>query len=343
MITLLYLLFAFTLFLVIFETKNTKIRTILLSIMGVVLIVTAATRPSDVARDYTVYLHYWRLKFLKDVEISFIHIRDLLKNGLLLGPSSIFLVYAALGVSAKVYAIRLYSKYVFLSLLVYLSHYYILHELTQIRVGVAAGFFLIGVYYLAERNLIKFFLFSLVASYFHYSALLALPLCLIYNDQRKINIYALLIPLGYLIYFTGSSLIVNIPIPYMQERIEVYEELTKAGFEDSDKINVFNAVFLVRILVLYTLFLFRNKIESHNPFIYILLKIYAISLFCFTALASIPAFAFRIQELFGVVEILLFPCLAFIFKDKIFGYSLVILISIILLSMNIFYGKLILY
>ncbi|MBU4538421.1 MAG: EpsG family protein [Bacteroidetes bacterium] len=343
MITILYIFFAVISFLIIFRAKNQKIKLGLLIVLAILLIVNAALRPSDVAKDYEVYTYYWRLKFLEDVEISFIQIRNLLKYVLQLGPGSLFIVYAVLGVSAKVYSIKLFTKYVFLSLLIYLSHYYILHELTQIRVGVASGFFLIGVYYLAQRNLVKFLIFTLIGGYFHYSAFLALPLWFLYNDQRKISIYAILIPLGYFIYLAGSNLIVSLPIPYVQEKVRVYEELRDMGFEDTDKINVFNAVFLMRILIFFVLFFFRKRIAAENPYIYILLKIYAISLFTFTALASIPAFAFRIQELFGVVEILLFPSLAFIFKDRIFGYSLVILLALAVLSIDIFYGKLILY
>lgn len=343
MIVTLYVLFALTTLLILFSTRNSQIRTVLLILLSLVLILNAATREENVAKDYSVYLYYWRLKFLEDVELSFIHIRNLLKNVFQFGPVSLFIVYAFLGVSAKVYSIRLFSKYVFLSMLVYISHYYVLHELTQIRVGVASGFFLIALYYSAQRNLIRFLIFTIIAGYFHYSAFLALPLWFIFNDQRRIMWYPLLIPVGYIIYFAGSSVIVNIPIPYIQEKVRIYEELRDLGFDDTDKINVFNAIFLMKILIFYVLFFFRKKIEDQNPYIFLLLKVYGISLFAFTALASIPAFAFRIQELFGVVEILLFPSLAFIFRDKIFGYTLVILIALIVLSIDIFYGKLILY
>lgn len=312
-------------------------------VLAVLLIAVAATRDPDVVRDYEVYVHYWQVKFLEDVEISFIQIRNLLKHRLHMDVEALFLVYAVLGVGVKVYSIRLFTKYVFLSLLVYLSHYYILHELTQIRVGVASGFFLIGLYYLAQRNLVRFLIFTVIAGYFHYSAFLALPLWFIFNDNRRAYVYLALIPFGYIIYFAGSNVIVNLPIPYIQEKVRVYEELRDLGFEDTDKINVFNAVFLLRIVVFYAIFIYREKISVENPYIYILLKVYAISLFTFTALASIPAFAFRIQELFGVVEILLFPSLAFIFTRKIFGYILVVLLALSFLSLDIFYGKLILY
>ena len=343
MILPIYLIFAATLILSLFKIKFTVIRDFLLIVLASILIYLAATRPSDVANDYLIYVDYWHTKFLKDVESSFIHIRNLLKNDFDLGYSSLFVVYAVLGVSAKVYGIRLFTKYVFLSLLVYISHYYILHELTQIRVGGASGFFIIALYFLTTRDYVKFFIFILIAGYFHYSAFLALPLCLIYNDSRKINLYILLIPIGYIIYFTGSSVIVQLPIPYVQEKVRVYEELKDAGFNESDKINVFNALFLMRIAIFIFIFFFRKKIALQYDKIYLLLKVYSIALFTFTALASIPAFAFRIQELFGVVEILLFPCIVYIFKDKFVGFAIVVLIALSLLSLDIFYGKLLLY
>lgn len=343
MIFSLYFVFTLAVSLSLFRIKYPVIRNFLLCVLGAVLMYLAATRPDDVANDYMVYLAYWRIKFLEDIEISFIQIRNFLKNVLDYGPESLFVVYAILGVSSKVYAIRLFTKYVFVALMVYISHYYILHELTQIRVGVASGFFLIAVYYLTKRDFIKYIVFVLIAAYFHYSAFLALPLWFIYNDSRKINLYLLLIPVGYIIYFTGSSLIVQLPIPYVQEKVEVYEELKDMGFNDSDKINVFNAVFLVRIVIFLFIFAFKKKIALQYDKIYILLKVYAIALFTFTALASIPAFAFRVQELFGVIEILLFPCIIYIFKDRWIGFATVILLALIMLSLDIFYGKLILY
>jgi hypothetical protein len=52
-----------------------------------------------------------------------------------------FLIFATLGVSIKFLAIKRLSKLPLLSLIAYLSLYFILHEMTQIRAGVAAGLF----------------------------------------------------------------------------------------------------------------------------------------------------------------------------------------------------------
>lgn len=76
-------------------------------------------------------------------------------NQLLFSSSyiSFFMIYAMLGVSLKLYAIKTLLKDGFLfSLVIYLLLYYVLHELTQIRVGVASALFLLSLKDVLERR-----------------------------------------------------------------------------------------------------------------------------------------------------------------------------------------------
>ena len=313
-------------------------------LLTVVLILVAGLRPDNVTNDYSIYLYYWYDKSLDGiVEISFVQITNILKNVLNMEPVYLFLVYAILGVCSKIYAIRLLSTNIFLCILIYFCHFFILHELTQIRVGVATGFFLVGVYYLAKRNLWKFLFAIAIATYFHYSAFVAFPLWFVYNNKNKLKYYILLVPLGYIIYYVGGSLIVNIPIPYIQQKIQIYESLTEKNSNKEGELNLFSAIYLFRIVIFFILYYFKEKIAVHQKYIYLLLKIYAISLFSFTALATIPSFSFRIQQLFGVVEILLIASIVHIFNNKYIGILSVIVIALIFLLINIYINKLIFY
>lgn len=341
MITTLLFSFLVILFFVIFSTENKLINKLIFFIILLLLILVAGLRPKDVDKDYDTYLRYWQNSF-NEVEISFVILRVYIKDVLRQPFSVLIFCYSVIGVISKLIGIKKLSSYFYLSCLMYLSHYFLLHELTQIRVGVAAGFFLISLYYLAERNLWKFIIFVAIASFFHYSAFLAFPLWFVYNRKDKMGIFALLVPIGYLIYFLGSDIIVNLPIPYIQDKIKIYKELTEIGINGADKINVYNYVYIVRILVFYVLLNFSDKISPYNKYIYLLLKIYAISLFAFTALASIPSFAFRISELLGVVEIIIFPCLIYVFRNKNMGAFVVVIMSLTFLLFDLFYSKLIL-
>lgn len=59
--------------------------------------------------------------------------------------SGVFIIYSAISISIKLYVIKKLSLSPFLSIIVYISLYYILHELTQFRIGVAAAFFLLSI------------------------------------------------------------------------------------------------------------------------------------------------------------------------------------------------------
>ena len=344
MISTLFLIFVIIVFLIIFRTSYKTIQNIAILFLIVVLILVAGLRPNNVTNDYSIYLFYWYDKSIEGiVEMSFVHIKYILKNVLNLSPVYLFLVYAILGVSSKIYAIRLLSTNIFLCILIYFCHFYILHELTQIRVGVATGFFLIGVYYLEKRNLWKFLFAIGLATFFHYSAFVAFPLWFVYNNENKLKYYLLLVPLGYIIYYLGGSLIVNIPIPYIQQKIRIYELLTEQNSNKEGELNLFSAIYLFRIVIFFILYFFRQKIVVHQKYIYLLLKIYAISLFSFTALATIPSFSFRIQQLFGVVEILLISSIVYIFNNKYFGNLSVIIIALIFLLINVYINKLVFY
>ena len=301
----------------------------------------AGFRDSTVDRDYHVYLFYWQLRQV-NVEISFVILKNFLKNYLNLPFATLLITYAILGVTTKLIGIKRISPFFYLSCLVYFSHYYLLHELTQIRAGVATGFFLISLYYLYERNAKCFIFFILCAGFFHYSAFIALPLWFIRKDAKNIYIYTLLIPIGYILHFTGGDVFSSIPIPYIQDKAEVYQQLQDLSIGDADKINVFNYMFLSKIGILLILLLNAKKIYLHNKYIYLLLKIYAISLAAFPGLSAVPASAFRVQEFLGIVEIILVPMIVYLFRMRIIGYLVVIIIALGYLMLNLYYNKLIL-
>ena len=128
----------------------------------------------------------------------------------------LFLVYAFLGVTIKLYAFKKSLQCIFVPMMLYISFYFVLHEMTQIRAGVVSALFLLAVYHIAKKEKRKALLLIIVGSFFHYSSLALLPTLVFGNKDfnRKENIMiALLIPLSYLIYFGGISMLLNTDIP----------------------------------------------------------------------------------------------------------------------------------
>lgn len=338
---------AFILIVLIFlEDYIKKYNKYIYLLIGLILILVAGFKDIYSVRDAPNYVYFFENYddpvLSKTVEFSYLWISRLL-NHIFHDAHSIFLLYAIIGVSLKMVAIRRLSNLYFMPLLIYVSYYYILHDLTQIRAAVASGFFLLAVsYQIKEQRKIACALMA-CATFFHYSALCLFPILFLSNNdmsKRSKIIWASLIPLGYIIYFLHINLILIIPIPFIASKIEAYQSMAETGIF-GDEINVFNLVFLVRIAIWYYNIFFIDTIKNFTNGANLILKIDAISLTSFPAFAVLPVIAFRVGELYGIIEIISMTYIYYTIKQNIAGKILVSAIGIILLCITIFYNQLI--
>jgi hypothetical protein len=111
---------------------------------ALILILIAGLRPIGLDRDSITYVEmiqsYTDVNLLA-LEPAFWIIKWFNDNFFSGNVHTFFLIYAILGVFIKFLAIKRLSKLPWLSVGTYLSLYFILHEMAQIRAGVAAGFF----------------------------------------------------------------------------------------------------------------------------------------------------------------------------------------------------------
>lgn len=320
------------------ETRILRITFFLL--LAFLLIIIAGFRPGESFRDYDMYV--WMFENQSDaiVEPAFLILSSFCLNIFGNNTIYIFIIFACLGVSLKFIAIKQLTTLWFLSVLIYFSHFFILHEMTQIRAGVASSLLLLCVKPIHDRNLKHFLLFSLLAFSFHYSALMILPLWFLNLKPHK-KWLIILIPISYLLFFLGINLIMSIPIPGISEKIAIYQQLYELGGDEWTNINLFNLVFLTRIAIFYFLIYKYDLILSYNKYFPILMKIYCVSLVSYPILATIPAIATRINELYGIVDIILIPFINYTFKPVYFSKALVVIIGLSLLLIVLFYVKLI--
>lgn len=341
MIECVILLFLFILFLSIFTSRINIVNTVSYCIAFVGCVLIAGFKPLYSDKDSVMYEEAWyHATYDSPIEGSFVFFKNLLKNNLDFRVQSIFVFYALVGVGIKFIAIRRLTNLIFLTLLVYVSHFYILHDLTQIRAAVASGFFLLALPEIYKKNWKKYFFLIICAMIFHYSAFFLFFLYFL-NPFKSQKIFLYIIPLGYVVYFIGGNVIIDIPIPYFQQKLNLYKDAVESGDKQSSTINVFNAFILLKIAMFYLLYICKNKFSDENKYSNLLLKIEAISLASLPFLAVIPAIAYRIHELFGIVEIILIPLAIYIFKHKFIGYILVMIYALTFLLVNIFYNELI--
>lgn len=251
-----------TIILCYLEDYIKRYRFFLYILMGFVMVLIAGLReigldPDSENYEYS-FQHYYQSFEMGMVEPSFTLISAVL-NVFTDNVHLLFLVYAFLGVTIKLYAFKKNLQCIFVPMMLYISFYFVLHEMTQIRAGVVSALFLLAVYHIAKKEKRKALLLIIVGSFFHYSSLALLPTLMFGNKDfnRKENIMiALLIPLSYLIYFGGISMLLNTDIPLIGNKLAIYQQAMEKG-KMTVNINVFDPVHLVSVMLFYYTLYFR--------------------------------------------------------------------------------------
>lgn len=297
-------------------------------------------RNENIVRDYGLYLQYYNdADDTLPVEYSFIIISDVIRC-IFNDPFFLFLVYAVLGVLLKFLAIKNLSELYFLSLVIYIGNYLLLHEFTQMRAGVSASFLLLSLPAIYNRSLKTFLLFVFLAAFFHYSALIALPLYLLNAKSINKRHWFLMLCLGDVLYFMKFDYLMLFALnDIFYFKITSYMEQTEAN----GNVSIFNVYYLIKT-VLFLIFLLKsNLIALSNKYSYLMIKIYGISLFVYSACSYIPIISIRCSELYGIVEIIVVSYLFYIMTSKRLAIFTICLYSAITLFYRICINNIIIH
>ena len=326
-----------------FEEKLSNFKWWIWGLLCFLLIIVATFRPLGMDNDSIAYeIYYYNFdtpRSVLTVEYSFRVISEFIYN-YFHNYRYLFLLYALLGTTIKFYSIKKLSPLPFLSVCIYIFTYYVVHEFTQIRAGVASAFLLLSLIPLSKGNKSLTLVFILFASLFHYSSLLmSILLCFDNKTMSKKNKYywCLLLPLGYLLHYIGIGFSF-IYIPYISDKVDAYQALKEQGL--LDVVNVYNLVYLAKIFIFFYIMYFYDIISQRCSCLPILLKLEAFSLFAFSAFSSLPVLSFRINGLFGIVEIILYPLIYYTIHPWYYSKLIVFGIGAILFAIFVFYNGL---
>jgi len=313
-------------------------------IFTIILILIVGLRGVGVDNDYSTY-ESSIYNNLSIGEPTFLLITFIIRT-LGLPNYTLFLVYAAIGISLKMRIIYKYSYLPIISFIIYLSNIIMLQDINQIRAGVATALFLTSIPYLVQNKKKIFTYIILLATLFHFSSFLLLVLLFIDAtplSKNKYIFWGILPLLGYIFYFAFNFINVeHIPIAPVREKLIMYKTLQEMGSEGFSNINLFNPYFVFKLLIYYLLFHFYVSLRHKDERITLYLKIFAISLCIFPTLGAItPILGYRSSDLFGSIEILLFPYLFILFKGKRIKGLCTACYFILLFSINLFYKHLI--
>ena len=315
----------------------------LLLVMVLFLIAFAGFRGNNVSKDHSIFQAFYDKAlpfqallsnpglFFKaaKVEPSFLILASFIKTYLPgLGFTLLMVFFALFSVALKAKAIVKYSEFIFFSLFIYLCNTFMLHEIIQVRAGLAAAVVMMAFEPLVERKLGKFLLIIFLATFIHYSALIFLPFYFL--NTKKINpvVYIAIIVIPFLLstfHFDPISLLLKYDLGVYTEKITIY---IKEQLRLKHAINKFNLTILFQLILSVFLLFYRTDILEKNKYSVLFLKINMISIGVFYLFFSLPVFAFRLWEMLNIVQIFLIPTLIYYIKPRWIPELIIVLVGI---------------
>lgn len=306
--------------LAILSPKNRKLNAVMLSALAVLLSL-PAYRLEGADRD--IYLRAYDDREVI-AERSFTLMRDLSAR-FDLTERTFFLVYASIAISLVLLAIYLFNRRIWWCVLIYYSHWYVLHPMIQMRAACAVGCFLLGIVLRRKWVSIPILVGSL---FWHFSAGLgilgyAVSRCKIAPRWIAVGVIGSIV-----LYVMGmgfGDVASRIPISVVQDGFAKYNALMDASmFMEYRALGVWKCV---QITILLILFVKADRI-ARLAGSQCILKLWAIGLCFGLLLQDYPAMAGRGTEYICSVEMLLMPCAAAAFlRDNgivpLLGYALV--------------------
>lgn len=334
-------LFIITMVLALVQEHIVKQRLFLYAILCVILIIVAGLRPVGIDPDslnyeYT-FLHYDNANALSGVEYSYIFLSKVLSL-FTQNVHIIFLLYAALGVSIKFYALRKLNDLYFIPIIVYLGYYFVMHECMQIRTGVLSALFLLALKYIGDGNKKKASILLLAGTLFHYSGLLLFPFLFFSNkilNKKKRLLWTSSIIGAYILAIMGFTLLFNnVNLPYIGNKLALYQQAMESSKSDNP-INILGIRHLLSVFLYVYLLLFYDSLSIKNKYFPLMMKIYTISLIVYIAFSFFPVLAQRTYMLYNTVTIVLYSNIYYTFKQKWIGTLIVAFIAFIYLNYSL--------
>lgn len=328
MVISLILLFITAVALSILEEKfSTKLKVFQYIVMGIVMIFIAGLREVGSTPDTEAYEDMYYGKFamvLEDVtEPSFLIISEVL-NSFSFTVMALFFTYAIISVPVHLGAFWRMSRMPLTTLLIYISYYYMMHEMVQIRAGVASALFLWAMCFYAEGRKWLSLSFVLFGTFFHYSAITGLVLFLMTDKLENWHKYILysLIPVGLVAYFGGLDISYLVPETLGGDKLMHYRELKDSGIENDQagwQLNV-NLSIWMNFVLFYACIYYHDYIKRYCPYITISIKVQAIGFCCLFFLHGVSAIlGNRLNDYFSVASVILWTCSVYGFVPRIAG------------------------
>lgn len=254
------------------------------------------------------------------------------------GVQTLFVFYSVLAAAIKLALIFRRSQLVFLSLAVYLSFYFTLQDLIQIRVAVSCSFFLLFVFALLDDRRLSAVLWFLISVVVHLQAIFIIPYWIyIKTVQSRVAIIFSLV----LSFIVGRFVVLNsarLVAEHFSERLpsKVIANL-EFLYQRHEAVSFLNHHVLGNLAII-AFYLFVVGLHKINKEEFLFLKTVSFAL-CFLFLfQTINVVAWRAFEFFNIAIIFILPYIILSFRQR----TLPMFFAVLYIVANL-YGSLLLW
>lgn len=210
--------------------------------------------------------------------------------------------------------LRKYSVYPLMGFCVYLSRFFLMRNMMQIRAAISILLVVLFTSLIKERKTKAFFLIVLLATTIHYSAIIFIPVfyfCRINFSKKQISLLLILFFISSYVFIDNVVLyIVNTPAlypilsPYLDENTYGYS----AGLT--------NPMIYYHLFLLYLYVHFEDKISIEDRNYYIIRNAYLFGTIILISFNSLAVIAGRLTTIFDTYEILMIPSILHVLQIK---------------------------
>lgn len=266
------------------------------------------------------------------------------------GLSSLFLffLYAIISLSVKFYLVARCSKDKWLSLAFFASYFFILHDSTQIRFGLAVAFSYFGLYFLSQGKKIVFAVMILLSAFLFHVSSIAFIVMLVFSGKKPLFFLAFLMIFSVLLYPVNLLNALSEPIAGAINYFDIHGTVINKLFWfyfHGEKATGGLGLFTIRMFLVYfcvaVLFQYRKVFSTFEALCYYSL---IFSVFFYILMKDFWVVQYRLSGLFGFALVFLVPYIhrwLSGYLGKRSAYALLLLFFMVTLLKFTWYDKMI--
>lgn len=227
-----------------------------------------------------------------------------------LGATFFFLIHSAISLSTKFYLIREHSSDWVLSLSFFVSYFFILHDSTQIRFGVAIAFVYLALHFLADNRKLIFLVIVIFSAIMFHVVSLVFVVMLFFSNRKSlwwllglVAVSIVLYPVNlndFLLGLVGDA--VNYFDVHGAFLNKLYVYLSKPSADIF--LGMFSRSAMLVYLCAIVIFQYRDKFSAYEFLCY---NAFILSIFFYILLKDSVDLQVRIRDLFGFSLVFLMP------------------------------------